>query len=727
MNWEILRNSSLVENLGWTLVHSVWQIGLIAFVLFVSTRCLKKSAANKRYLFAVFALILTVALPFATFVWLESDSQENPPAKKTAAAEKLNLVNEQTFLRETLPVMPLAESQTANLQVEETLFSFENLQRNFKTNLASALPWLVLLWICGVVFFALRLAGGVRQLHKYKTREISAVEKEWQNRFAAICARLKITQTVRLVQSNLIKTPMVVGWLKPVILIPATVFLQMSPRELETILAHELLHIRRLDNLVNCLQSFAEILFFYHPCGWWISAVIRREREFACDRAVLEILDSERFVYARALANLEEIRLRAKQTLPSAPATAATGGKLMQRIERILEKNAESGGNSKQTLWSAAGLAFLLVSALMLSVFWTGTGAAVNAQTKIINGNKKIAVGFVSIPPLNRVSNRLKGVDANNRLMIEQMTEISNTISLISLIPKLIKHKVPAIGFVQGGLISDGEKLYPMRARLLRAWRDANLEIGIGDYKHIWFYDTSFEDYVANTEKTERVVKPILAEKNLPLKYFSYPFLNTGKTAEDKTRFESWLAERGLSSVKYTIDNQEWMYSYAYDEARLYKDADRMNEIRREFLNYMSRMFDHYEAYSQEIFGRDINQTMVLTPSRLVTDSFDELFGMIEASGYRFVSMDEAQADEAYKTTENFAGVKAGISWFERWQMAQGKKLRDEPKVDKSVEDIWNDRGNKKAPLPPKSPAPPPPPPPPSQPPSPPLLGLEVR
>lgn len=267
-------------------------------------------------------------------------------------------------------------------------------------------------------------------------------------------------------------------------------------------------------------------------------------------------------------------------------------------------------------------------------------------------------------------------------------------------------------------MVSDGEKFYPAQADTVRLWRDTGFEIGIGGYKHIWFYDTPVEDYIANVEKNERIVKQILAEKNLTPRYFSYPYLNTGKTTDDKNRFENWLAGRGLKSVKYTIDNQEWMYSYAYDAALNNGDKSAANQIRREFLDYMSKMFDHYEAYSAEMFGRDINQTMVLTTSRLVAESADELYGMIENRGYRFVSMDEAQADAAYETAENFAGVKAGISWFERWQLAQGKKLRDEPRVDKSVSDVWDNRNNKIAPLPPKPPAPPsnPPPPPPPPP-----------
>ena len=332
--------------------------------------------------------------------------------------------------------------------------------------------------------------------------------------------------------------------------------------------------------------------------------------------------------------------------------------------------------------WSA-GLALMLISAFLLAVFSFNQPAFVNAQTKA--KNKKLAIGFVSIPPLDRTANVPKDADATARLLIETLKA----------------RKIPAIGFVHGQMISDGEKLYPVRANIVRLWRDAGFEIGIGNFKHVWFYHTPYEEFVAGVEKNEVVVKKLLAEKNLPLRYFSYPFLNPGKTPEDRTRFENWLKERNLTPVKYTIDNQEWMYSYAYDTALREGDASKTEEIRAQFLDYMNKMFDHYEAYSQEMFGRDINQTMVLTPSRLVADSADDMFGIIERRGYQFVSMDEALQDLAYQTEENFVNThkrigKSGISWFERWQMAQGKKLRDEPRVSRLVWDEWKKAENKK-------------------------------
>lgn len=181
----------------------------------------------------------------------------------------------------------------------------------------------------------------------------------------------------------------------------------------------------------------------------------------------------------------------------------------------------------------------MLISTVLITVFWTDLSLAVNAQTK--TGDKKMAIGFVSIPPIDRIENPQKDADATMRLLIE----------------KLKAHKVPAIGFVQGAMISDGEKMYPVRANIVRLWRDAGLKVGIGGYRHVWFYDTPFDEYVANAEKNERITKKILAEKNLPLRYFSYPYLNNGKTTEDRTRFENWLNARGLNSVKYTFDNSE--------------------------------------------------------------------------------------------------------------------------------------------------------------------------
>jgi hypothetical protein len=371
-------------------------------------------------------------------------------------------------------------------------------------------------------------------------------------------------------------------------------------------------------------------------------------------------------VYASALANLEAIRQGTNQQIPRY-ATAANGGNLMQRIQKILKIKTEM--NRANSAWTA-GLAFVLISAVLTMVFSFNATSEVNAQSKA--AGCKVAIGFVSIPPLDRTDNPPKDSDATARLLIE----------------KLKSHKVPAIGFVQGGLISDGDKLFPARANIVRLWRDAGFEIGIGGFKHIWFSSTPYGDYVANVVKNETIVKKILDETNQEIRHFSYPFLNNGGNLEDKTKFEGWLKDRNYRFVPYTFDNDEWLYSFAYDYARNNNDINSMKLVRDEFVEYMQKMLTYYEEYSLDMFQREIAQTMVLTPSRLVADSSDELFGMFEKRGYAFVSMDEALADEAYQTPERLTG-NSGISWFKRWASKQGKLLREEPKVSEEVARIW--------------------------------------
>ncbi|MFT3744057.1 MAG: polysaccharide deacetylase family protein [Pyrinomonadaceae bacterium] len=262
------------------------------------------------------------------------------------------------------------------------------------------------------------------------------------------------------------------------------------------------------------------------------------------------------------------------------------------------------------------------------------------------------------------------------------------------LIDALKRHKVPATGFLQGGMVSDGEKFFPVRKEIARMWIDAGFEVGLGGFKHLKLYDTPVNEYIANIEKNETIAKQLIGDMGLPPRYFSYPYLNTGKTAADRETVEKWLASRGYTPVKYTIDNQEWMYSYAYDMAREDNDVNTMKEVRSAYLAYISKMFDLYESYSQEMFGRDIPQTMVLTSSRLVTDTADDFFAMLDKRSYSYVSVDKAQSDEAYKTTEDFTG-NAGISWFERWAMAKKLPLKQEPEVDANVARTWETRSKK--------------------------------
>lgn len=669
MNWEFWTQSEIVADLGWTLFHSTWQISLVAAVLFVALKLTRSEASRLRYGMCVAALALALIVPIGTFLQyageraatgeliLNSETSHDPFSPRQFIADGEVRVDEGT-------VSVTGQASPSVITLRDYA---EQAAAVIERNAPRLMPAMVAAWLLGVFLFGLRLGGGFWQVHRYRTLGVEPVGGDLFDRFERMRERLGIGAKVELLKSSVVGTPIAFGVLKPVVLLPASIFLQMSPREIELIVAHELTHIRRYDPLVNIFQSFAEVVLFYHPGIWWISSEIRREREFAADNLVTEVAGVSHAVYATALVNLEELRLRANYDAPRL-ATAADGGNLMQRVKRILQKKTEM--RETRSAWPA-GVALLLISAFAAMAFSTGETPVVNADAK--KTGRKLAIGFVSLPPVDRTENAPKDSDATARLLIE----------------KLKSRRIPATGFVLGGAIESSEgKLAPIRANIVRLWRDAGFEVGIGGYKHIWFAETPIGDYTANVEKNERLVAPLLAEKGLTLKYFSYPFLNTGKTHDDYVRFEKWLGDRGLQSIRYTIDNQEWMYSYAYDIARNDNDLDAMNEIRESFVKYMGQMFDHYETYSTQMFGRDIAQTMVLTPSRLVADSSDELFGMIEKRGYTYVPMAEAQADPAYRTEESFAG-KSGISWFERWAMHKKQPLLDEPEVSKRVADAW--------------------------------------
>ena len=254
-------------------------------------------------------------------------------------------------------------------------------------------PFLVGVWLIGVGVYSLRFAGGIFRFRRYRIDGQVPLGHEWQVRFDSLCKKIGVKQTVKLILSNVVGTPIAIGIFKPLIIVPASVFLQIDPRQLESIIMHELIHIRRFDPVVNVLQNAAEVLFFYHPGIWWISAAIRREREFATDEAVIEACQGDRVVYASALANLEAIRLSANMTVPS-NAMAANGGNLMQRIKRILNKKTET--SSASSAWSA-GIAVGIISILLLALFSFSPSSVVNGQ-KRGDSDRKVAIGFVGIP-----------------------------------------------------------------------------------------------------------------------------------------------------------------------------------------------------------------------------------------------------------------------------------------------------------------------------------------
>ena len=160
------------------------------------------------------------------------------------------------------------------------------------------LPAAVLIWIAGVTLLSARLAAGWLIVERLRRRSTRAVSAPLAARVAKMARQLRVTRPVRALESAIVDVPTVVGWLRPVILLPASALAGLSPAQLEAVIAHELAHVRRHD-LVNLLQTVVETLLFYHPAVWWLSHRIRIERENCCMTIAVELC-GDRVAYAHA-------------------------------------------------------------------------------------------------------------------------------------------------------------------------------------------------------------------------------------------------------------------------------------------------------------------------------------------------------------------------------------------------------------------------------------------
>src|SRR6266700_8429858 len=165
---------------------------------------------------------------------------------------------------------------------------------------------MMLIWLTDVTILTLRLLTGWLWVKRIRTHGVTPAEPSWNRLLVRVACRLHIRRAITLLESTLVEVPTVIGWLKPVVLLPVSALGGLAPQQLEAILAHELAHIRRHDCLVNLLQTLVETLLFYHPAVWWLSRRIRIERENCCDDLAVSLC-GDPVAYATALADLESL------------------------------------------------------------------------------------------------------------------------------------------------------------------------------------------------------------------------------------------------------------------------------------------------------------------------------------------------------------------------------------------------------------------------------------
>ncbi len=382
------------ETLGWTLLHFLWQGGLVAALLALILRCLRSASANSRYLAALAALVLSALLPVGTAVWIAQGADDSQVADSFPAGTRQVEVAEDspadvTLARNREPVREPKNPSTADGQSrvarkengqgvaaapvsrrinpksqedsEEPARGSASWGTSFVEWLRPRLPWLVGIWLIGVFIISLRLAFAWIGVQRLRRVGLVAASPDISDRLAPLCRRLGIRRSVRLFGSPFVDVPTVIGWWRPVILFPISAFTGLAPAQWESLLAHELAHIRRWDYAVNLLQIGVETFLFYHPAVWWISRQVRAEREHCCDDLAASVT-GDKVAYVKALLEMAERHVQRNHI-----ALAAGDGDLLKRAKRLLAKNSTGPGGR---FASAGGVlpAALIVGLLSMGI-----------------------------------------------------------------------------------------------------------------------------------------------------------------------------------------------------------------------------------------------------------------------------------------------------------------------------------------------------------------------
>lgn len=334
MNYFNFLSSPTAQALGHTILYSLWQ----AFIIFIFLRLVLKYIphASSRFKYAIsYVAHLSIATWFAITLLQQLPLQQDELIY-------LQMIQEAPLQQEVL-------HHSVSAIYSGLSFSFLN----------SYLPLIVVFYFAGIAWFTLRLAYSYFQALRLRRKGLIDLDQVWQSHIRNLSHTIGIRKPVSAYISRYIETPVMIGFFKPVILLPLAAINNLSPQQIEAILLHELAHIRRNDYLLNLIQSVIDTVLFFNPFSWWISKNIRYEREKSCDEMALQL--SEPYLYARALLALEEF---GQSNHRLAMAATSKHPQLLHRIKNIMEMK------NKRTHLRHKLIAVAIVTAATVSVAW---------------------------------------------------------------------------------------------------------------------------------------------------------------------------------------------------------------------------------------------------------------------------------------------------------------------------------------------------------------------
>jgi len=325
--------------LGWMIVHALWQIAGVGLMLWLALQVFGKKSAAFKYRLSISALALISVLALGTFIY-SIPSLDPVPSGAIPDTSQMDL-------RMQADSNHLIEAPSDWMIVSRRIEIW--------------IPTLVQVWFLGAMLFLVRLATSLADIRNLRQKQHDPAESVWQQVLDKQLALLQMSKPVQLLKSIHVDMPMTYGVWKPVILIPAGLFFQLSPLQLEAIIAHELAHIKRHDYLVNLVQSILEVLFFFHPIFWWINKTAKEQRENACDDLAISMGISPKDL-AFGLANVLNY---AKNPTPEiALAAAKADNPTLDRIKRIM--GVKTSSSQPTTITSMTMMITLLLGATLM-------------------------------------------------------------------------------------------------------------------------------------------------------------------------------------------------------------------------------------------------------------------------------------------------------------------------------------------------------------------------
>jgi TonB family protein len=336
---EQLFNSPFLYSLSLTLVHFLWQGLLVAFILKSLLFIIDKNKSKLRYTLSTLAMLSNALLAVLTFTMVYPDTNAGINSY-LSPIPLTSLVNELT-------------QQNALLTYQELLPSI----------LAYSLPYISVLWLVTIVILSSKLLIEIRNVNNLPMHSSISPSLALSVRFDELAKQIKLAKTPKLLISLKAEVPMAIGWLKPVVLLPASMVTGLNSAQLEMLILHELAHIRRHDYLVNFLQTLIELLFFFHPGVHWIGKQMRNEREYCSDDIAVQHC-GDAIAYAHTLTDTASLCAKNHfHTIPTM-AMAASGGDLKERVLRLVDHHCAPTNNTSK--WLAA--VSLLLALALLSV-----------------------------------------------------------------------------------------------------------------------------------------------------------------------------------------------------------------------------------------------------------------------------------------------------------------------------------------------------------------------